>query len=58
MHLPMRLYWYVIKKSTFFSALPFEKIQLTVLYYLLVEFKHLQSGFLRLMSCTDGAIHA
>ena len=48
---------YVCVYVDLFSALPFEKILLSVLYYLIVEFKHLQSGFLCPMSCSDGAIH-
>ena len=48
---------YVCVYEDLFGALPFEKILLSVLYYLIVEFKHLQSGFLRPVSCSDGAIH-
>ena len=41
-----------------FDALPFETILLSVLYYLLMEFKCLRSGSQCPVSCTDGAIHA
>ena len=44
------------QKIDLFSVLPFEKFLLSVLYYLILEFKRLQSGFLRPASCTDGAI--
>ena len=40
---------------------PLKSLNLRVVfntYYLLVKFKQLQSGFLRQVSCTDGAIHA
>ena len=40
-----------------FGDLPFQRL-LSWLYYLLVEFKHLQMWFLRPVSCTDGAIRA
>ena len=46
-----------VAKIDLFGALTFEKILLSVLYYLIVEFKHLQSGFLRPVSCSDGAVH-
>ena len=38
---------YVTKKMDLFSALPFEKILLSILHFLLMIFKHLQSRFLR-----------
>ena len=54
------LYIYVCilcdQKIDLFSVLPFEKFLLSVLYYLILEFKCLQSGFLHPASCTDEAI--
>ena len=44
------------QKIDLFSVLLFKKFLLSVLYYLILEFKRLQSGFLRPASCTDGAI--
>ena len=44
------------QKIDLFSVLLFEKFLLSVLYYLILEFKRLQSGFLRPASCIDGAI--
>ena len=44
---------YVTKKMDLFSALAFEKILLSILYYLLMIFKHLQSRFLCPVSFTD-----
>ena len=47
--------WVCDQKIDLFT---FEKILLSVLYYLLMKFKHLRSGFLHPASCTYGAIHA
>ena len=44
------------KKINQFSVLLFVKFLLSVLYYLILEFKRLQSGFLCPASCTDEAI--
>ena len=52
------LYIILWPKTNLFGALPFKKILLSVLYYLLVEFKCLQSGFLRPASCIDEGIYA
>ena len=49
---------YTWQKSNLFVALPFGKILLSVSYFLLMEFKCLQSGFPHPASCTDEAIHA
>ena len=46
------------QKIDLFSALLFEKLLPCVLYYLILEFKHLQSGFLRPASCTSGAFRS
>ena len=46
------------QKIDLFSALLFKKILVSVLHYLFVEFKCLQSGFLCPASCTNGAIYA
>ena len=43
--------WYMWPKIDLFSALPFKKIQLSVLYYLLVEFEYLQSDLVHPASC-------
>ena len=43
--------WYNVTKINLFSALPFKKILMSVLYYLIME-------FLCPASCTDPAIHA
>ena len=53
------MYVYICdQKIDLFSALLFEKLLLCVLHYLILEFKRLQSGFLRPASCTDGAFRA
>ena len=52
----MCVYYYVAKKINLFSVLLFGKFLLSVLYYLILEFKSLQIGFLRPVSCTDEAI--
>ena len=52
------VYVYMWPKINLFSALPFEKHLLCVLYFLIMEFKRLQSGFLHPVSCTDEAICA
>ena len=44
------------QKIDLFSVLLVEKFLLSVLYYLILEFKRLQSGFLCPANCTDGAI--
>ena len=49
---------YVAKKIDLFCALPFRRLLLCVLYYLIVEFEHFQSGFLHPVSCTERAICA
>ena len=49
---------YVAKKSTCLMPYCLKKILLCVLYYLIMKFERLQSGYLRQVSCTDGAISA
>ena len=49
------VYTYIHTKNRQFSAFLLENIQLSVFYYFLTEFKHLQSGLLRPASY---AIHA
>ena len=51
------LYTCMWPKNDLFSALPFEKILLSMLYNLLVEFKCLLNCILHLASFADGAIH-
>ena len=46
MYVCMYVWHYDGQKIDLFSALPFEKLLLCVLYYLILEFKCLQSGFL------------
>ena len=51
------VYLYINKSNRLFSALLLENLLLSVIHCLLFEFKHLQCGLLRPVSCTDRVIH-